>query len=345
VIVLDHLVAEQTSTRRLRVLKYRGSLHGTNEYPFLIGENGISVQPITSLGLQHQVSSERVSTGVHRLDAMLGGEGPYRGSSLLISGPAGTGKSTLAAHFCDAACRNGQRAIYFAFEESQDQIVRNMSSVGLDLARWIEEGLLLFRCVRPSLLGLEAHLAAIQGLVDDFDPAVVVLDPIADLVGVGNGRDVSAMLTRLRNPRTGGHAEDRSRHPLRRAIDRARLRIGVGRFRHRIGQPHVSRANPVQYLKIDIGFVRDVVRSRRGMFVVRAIVALAADLGQQTIAEGVEDEQTAHMLGELGVTFAQGYLFGRPEQIPGPRRRGRTLLAPRSSEARPATRWRDRAPE
>jgi circadian clock protein KaiC len=196
VIVLDHLVAEQTSTRRLRVLKYRGSFHGTNEYPFLIGEHGISVQPITSLGLQHHVSSERVSTGVRRLDAMLGGQGPYRGSSVLVSGPAGTGKSTLAAHFCDAACTNGQRAIYFAFEESQDQIVRNMASVGLDLARWIKEGLLLFRCVRPSLLGLEGHLSAIQGLVDDFDPAVVVLDPISDLVGVGTGLDVSAMLTR-----------------------------------------------------------------------------------------------------------------------------------------------------
>jgi circadian clock protein KaiC len=196
VIVLDHLVAEQTSTRRLRVLKYRGSLHGTNEYPFLIGEDGISVQPITSLGLQHGVSSERVSTGVDRLDAMLGGAGPYRGSSVLVSGTAGTGKSTLAAQFCDAACGRGERAIYFAFEESQDQIIRNMKSVGIKLAPWVEQGLLHFRCVRPSLLGLEAHLAAMQKLVDDFDPAVVVLDPISDLVGVGTARDVTAMLTR-----------------------------------------------------------------------------------------------------------------------------------------------------
>jgi circadian clock protein KaiC len=196
VIVLDHLVTEQTSTRRLRVLKYRGSLHGTNEYPFLIGERGISVQPITSLGLQHAVSSERVSTGVDRLDAMLGGHGPFRGSSILVTGTAGTGKSTLAAQFCDAACARGERAIYFAFEESRDQIIRNMSSVGLDMERWVKKGLLEFRCVRPTLLGLEGHLLAVQNLVEDFDPAVIVMDPISDLVGAGRGGAVTAMLTR-----------------------------------------------------------------------------------------------------------------------------------------------------
>jgi circadian clock protein KaiC len=194
VIVLDHLVSDETSIRRLRVLKYRGSLHGTNQYPFLIGKRGISVQPITSLGLQHSVSNERVSTGVDRLDAMLGGGGPYRGSSILVSGTAGTGKSTLAAQFCDAACARGERAIYFAFEESQDQIIRNMGSVGMDLGRWVAEGLLSFRCVRPSLFGLEAHLAAMQAMVDEVDPAVVAIDPISDLVG--SGRDVSSMLIR-----------------------------------------------------------------------------------------------------------------------------------------------------
>jgi len=196
VIVLDHLVTGATSTRRLRVLKYRGSLHGTNEYPFLIGGHGISLQPITSLGLRHAVSSDRVPTGIDRLDVMLGGEGPYRGSSMLVSGPAGTGKSTVAAQFCDAACARGERAVYFAFEESEDQIIRNMTSVGMGLRRWVDEGLLTFRCVRPSLQGLEAHLAAMQALVNDFDPAVVVLDPISDLIGVGTGGDVSAMLTR-----------------------------------------------------------------------------------------------------------------------------------------------------
>jgi circadian clock protein KaiC len=194
VIVLDHVVSEETSIRRLRVLKYRGSLHGTNQYPFLIGERGITVQPITSLGLQHSVSNERVSTGVDRLDVMLGGGGPYRGSSILVSGTAGTGKSTLAAQFCDAACARGERAIYFAFEESQEQIIRNMGSVGMDLGRWMQAGLLRFRCVRPSLFGLEAHLVSMQALIDEFEPAVVAIDPISDLAG--SGRDVSSMLIR-----------------------------------------------------------------------------------------------------------------------------------------------------
>jgi circadian clock protein KaiC len=196
VIVLDHRVNEQTSTRRLRVLKYRGSLHGTNEYPFLIGANGVSVLPITSLNLQHTVSDERVSTGMASLDAMLVGGGVYRGSSVLISGTAGTGKSTMAAQFCAAACARGERAIYFAFEESQAQIVRNMASCGIDLAHWIDAGLLRFRCIRPSLLGLEAHLATMQQIVSDFDPAVVVMDPISDIFHAGEGDEVAAMLTR-----------------------------------------------------------------------------------------------------------------------------------------------------
>ncbi|MET3807509.1 circadian clock protein KaiC [Nakamurella sp. UYEF19] len=196
VIVLDHRVSAQTSTRRLRVLKYRGTLHGTNEYPFLIGEQGVSVLPITSLGLQHSASMERVSSGVPSLDVMLGGAGLYRGSSVLISGTAGTGKSTIAAQFCAAACSRGERALYFAFEESAAQIVRNMASVGIDLARWVDSGLLQFRCVRPSLLGLEAHLATMQQVVSDFEPDVVVMDPISDLLHVGAGEEVAAMLTR-----------------------------------------------------------------------------------------------------------------------------------------------------
>jgi circadian clock protein KaiC len=196
VIVLDHRVTEQTSTRRLRILKYRGSLHGTNEYPFLIGESGMSVLPITSPGLRNSASTQRLSTGVARLDAMLGDGGFYKGSTVLVNGTAGTGKSTLAAQFCDATCRRGERALYFAFGESEAEIVRNMSSVGIDLWQWVNAGLLQFRCFRPSVLGLEAHLFAMQKFVDEFDPAAVVMDPVSDLLRIGTGADVSAMLTR-----------------------------------------------------------------------------------------------------------------------------------------------------
>jgi circadian clock protein KaiC len=196
VIVLDHRVTEQTSTRRLRILKYRGTLHGTNEYPFLIGETGMSVLPITSLGLRHDVSTERVSTGVARLDAMLGDGGFYRGSTVLVSGSAGTGKSTLAAQFCDATCARGERAMYFAFEESEAEIVRNMASVGIDLRRWAQADLLHFRCFRPNLYGLEAHLFDMQKFVNEFGPTVVVMDPVSDLLDVGTGEDVSSMVTR-----------------------------------------------------------------------------------------------------------------------------------------------------
>ncbi|MDX6368642.1 MAG: circadian clock protein KaiC [Gaiellaceae bacterium] len=194
VIVLDHRVNDQTSTRRLRILKYRGSLHGTNEYPFLIGDSGVSVLPISARGHRHSVSKERVSTGVSRLDSMLGNGGFYKGSTVLVSGTAGTGKSTLAAQFCDATCRRGERAIYFAFEESESEIIRNMSSVGVDLKQWVDAGLLQFHCF-PSM-GLESHLFTMQKLVREFEPAVIVKDPISSLVRAGTGADVTAMLTR-----------------------------------------------------------------------------------------------------------------------------------------------------
>ena len=197
VILLDHRIHNQMSTRRLRVVKYRGSTHGTNEYPFLIGADGISVLPITSMGLNHKTSTERVSSGIERLDAMLGGKGFYRGSSVLVTGTAGTGKSTLAAHFADATCRAGERCAYFAFEESQDQIIRNMRSIGLDLAPHVKRGLLHFFTARPSLHGMEMHLALMHKRVEELKPSAVVIDPISNFSSAAEERDVHSMLIRL----------------------------------------------------------------------------------------------------------------------------------------------------
>ena len=197
VILLDHRIIDQVSTRRLRVVKYRGSVHGTNEYPFLIDENGINILPITSMGLQHEVSTERVPTGVSRLDAMLGGKGYYRGSTVLISGTAGSGKTSLAAHFIDAACERGERCLYFAYEESPNQISRNMRSIGIDLDRWVKKGLLRFHATRSTLYGLEMHLVTAYKLIREFKPEFVVLDPIGNLTLAGTESDTTSMLTRL----------------------------------------------------------------------------------------------------------------------------------------------------
>ena len=184
VIVLDHRVTEQISTRRIRIVKYRGTLHGTDEYPFLMGEHGISVLPITSVGLTHTASTERVSSGVADLDEMLAGRGFYRGSSILVSGTAGTGKSSLALTFANAACKRGERALYFGFEESQGQAIRNMDSIGLDLRPWVKQGLLHFHTVRPSSLGLEAHLASMHQIVNRVNPRIVIVDPLSNFSSV-----------------------------------------------------------------------------------------------------------------------------------------------------------------
>lgn len=196
VIVLDHRVNEQVSTRRLRVMKYRGSPHGTNEYPFLLDEHGISVVPITSLGLSHAAHTERISSGVPSLDTMLDSKGFFRGSSVLVTGSAGTGKSSFAAAFADAACARGERAMYFAFEESSSQILRNMNSIGMDLGRWLERGLLKIHASRPTTTGLEGHLAVMHHEILRFAPWVVVIDPITNLVSVADIGSVKAMLTR-----------------------------------------------------------------------------------------------------------------------------------------------------
>lgn len=197
VILLDHRVSDMISSRRLRVIKYRGSTHGTDEYPFLIDEGGISVLPVTSLRLQHEASVERVSSGVDGLDGMLDGAGYFRGSSVLVSGTAGTGKSSLAAHFANAACARAEPVLYFAFEESPAQICRNMRSIGLDLEHWVEQRLLQFHSSRPTLTGLEMHLVTMLREIADFNARVVVVDPINSFVTTNNENDVKLMLLRL----------------------------------------------------------------------------------------------------------------------------------------------------
>src|ERR1700681_451580 len=197
VILLDHRVTDQISTRRLRIVKYRGTTHGTNEYPFLIDEDGFSVLPVTSLGLQHRATAERISSGIPRLDEMLGGKGFFRGSTILVSGTAGTGKTSLAATGVDAGCRRGERGLYFSFEESPGQLIRNMRSIGLDLEQWVKNDLLMFHSSRPTFYGLEMHLGIIHKLVQTFKPKMVVLDPIGSIIAAGNRRDANLMLIRL----------------------------------------------------------------------------------------------------------------------------------------------------
>jgi len=197
VIMLDHRVTEQTSTRRLRVVKYRGSMHGTNEYPFLIDENGFSVLPITSLGLKHIVSNKRISSGITALDNMLEGKGYYRGSTVLISGTAGVGKTSIAAHFTEAACKRGERVLFFCFEESPNQLMRNMLSIGINLEPWVRKGLLQFQATRPTFYGLEMHLAVTHKIVNIFKPDIVILDPINTFIVGDKESEVKTMIMRI----------------------------------------------------------------------------------------------------------------------------------------------------
>jgi circadian clock protein KaiC len=195
--MLDHRVTEQTSTRRIRVVKYRGSLHGTNEYPFLIDENGFSILPVTSLGLKHSISNNRISSGIPALDKMLEGKGYYQGSTVLVSGTAGVGKTSLAAHFAESACKRGERVLYFCFEESPDQLMRNMLSIGIELKTWVQKGLLQFQATRPTFYGLEMHLAATHKAVNNFMPQVVIMDPINTFVIGDKETEVKLMLMRI----------------------------------------------------------------------------------------------------------------------------------------------------
>lgn len=197
VILLDHRIKDQISARRLRIIKYRGTKHGTDEYPFLIDERGMSILPLTSLQLQHTVSKNRVSSGVPDLDEMLEGKGYFRGSSVLVTGTAGSGKTTLAASFVDAACRRGERCLYIDFEESRDQVARNMNSVGIDLDHWAEQGLLTHEAWRPTQFGIEMHLLRIHKFIEKVKPQCVVIDPITNLLNGSSDKEVYSMLMRL----------------------------------------------------------------------------------------------------------------------------------------------------
>ncbi len=197
VILLDHRVNDQSSIRRLRIVKYRGSTHGTNEYPFLIDEDGFSVLPVTSIGLNYFSSPDRISTGIQRLDTMLSGKGYFRSSTVLVSGTAGTGKTSIAASFAEAACKRGERVLYFTFEESPSQLVRNMRSIGIDLDPWAKKGLLQFHATRPTLYGLETHLTTSIKLINKFNPSIVILDPINGFMIGENKFEVKTMLLRL----------------------------------------------------------------------------------------------------------------------------------------------------
>ena len=197
VIFLDHRIINEVATRRLRVIKYRGSRHGTNEYPTMIDERGLSVLPISSLGLTYAVSSARISTGIERLDTMFGGKGCYRGSSTLVSGTAGSGKTSIAAAFADSTCKKGEKCLYCSFEESPEQIKRNMRSIGFDLNKWEQKGLLKFHSTRPTFYGLESHLVSIHKFVEDFKPTAVIMDPITNLAAIGEDLEVKSMLMRI----------------------------------------------------------------------------------------------------------------------------------------------------
>ncbi|MDZ8052765.1 MAG: circadian clock protein KaiC [Aulosira sp. ZfuVER01] len=197
VIRLDQRVDEELSTRRMQIVKYRGSQHGSNEYPFLIEEDGISVLPITSIGLNHSVSTDRVSSGIPRLDAMLRGQGYYRGSSILITGMAGTGKSTIAACFAEATCRRGERCLYLAFEEAPQQILRNMRSLSLDLEPYIQQELLQIQALRPTAYSLELHLVQIHRWLNSFQPSTMIIDPMSNLTLAGNLLQAKAFFMRL----------------------------------------------------------------------------------------------------------------------------------------------------
>ena len=301
VILLDHRITEQVSTRRLRVVKYRGSLHGTNEYPFLIGDNGLSVLPITSLRLDHSAPNRRISSGIPRLDQMLGGKGYFRGSSVLVSGSPGTGKSSSGAQFIDAACRRGERCLIFAYEESPEQILRNMRSIGLDLRRWLHDGRLEIHASRPTLHGMEQHLVMMHDMVRAFRPSAVLVDPISNLsfdhresqikptlmrlIDFLKQQEITALYTSLTTGQSGVSVED-SQIGISSLMDTWLLLRNV---------EHNGERNRTLYILKSRGMahsnqIREFVMTRHGVDLVEAYVGPDAVLtGSARVAKESQD--------------------------------------------------------
>ena len=296
VIVLDHRVNDQIATRHLRVVKYRGALHGTNEFPFLIGEKGIGVLPITSLALNHTASNARIATGIPRLDAMLGGRGFFRGSSILLTGTPGTGKTIISANFAQAAARRGERVLFFSFEESPDQIIRNMHSIGLRLEPLVKRDLLRFHSARPSLYGLEMHLATMFKEIAEFKPHVVIIDPITSLMDSGTDSEGKGMVTRLidylkasqvtslfTSLTQGGHALEQSEAAMSSLMDAWVLLQDFEGNGERNRVLYVLKARGMAHSNQ----IREFLISDRGIDVVDAYIGVSGVLtGSARVAQG-----------------------------------------------------------
>jgi circadian clock protein KaiC len=321
VILLDHRVSDQIATRHLRVVKYRGTLHGTNEFPFLIGADGLSVLPITSLGLNHKVSNERISTGILRLDAMLGGKGFFRGSSILLTGTPGTGKTITSACFAKAAASRGERVLFFSFEESPDQIIRNLGSIGLHLEPLVKSGLLRFRAARPTLYGLEMHLATMFKEIADFQPAVVIIDPITSLMVAGTDYETKGMITRLidylkaglvtslfTSPTHGGHALQQSEIAMSSLMDSWLLLQDLEGNGERNRVLYVIKARGMGHSNQ----VREFLISSRGIDLVDAYVGPSGVLtGSARLAQSAREAAEAKDTKQDAARLRRGFIQKR----------------------------------
>lgn len=306
VILLDHRVAGQVSTRRLRIVKYRGSKHGTNEFPFLIDSDGIAVLPITSSSMDYDVSNDRIGSGIPELDEMLGG-GYYAGSCILLSGTAGTGKSTMAAHLADATCRRKKKCLYFSFEESPQQIIRNTGTIGLDLAGYVKKGLLKIHSSRPTALGLEAHLVRMHKMIEEFGPEVVIVDPVSNLRQNSQEGEASEMLLRLTDflrsrcittflasLTSGGDVSEKTRENLSSIVDTWLLVRDTEDYGERNRVLYVLKSRGTQHSNQ----LREFLITNKGIKLVKAYLGSAGVLtGSARIAQ--ENREQIEMNAEL----------------------------------------------